>query len=140
MFKWDDFMKLKNNFFYTIREDVRDEESTSGKLLVRSGMIKKNSNGIYMYTPLGLKVIQNIENIVRNEMNKSGALEVCMPMMIPEEIYVNSGRRSIFGDNMFTLKDRYSRPYALGPIHEELFVEMAKVQIKSYKDMPFNLY
>lgn len=105
-------MKLKNNFFYTIREDVRDEESTSGKLLVRSGMIKKNSNGIYMYTPLGLKVIQNIENIVRNEMNKSGALEVCMPMMIPEEIYVNSGRRSIFGDNMFTLKDRYSRPYA----------------------------
>lgn len=133
-------MKLKNNFFYTIREDVRDEESTSGKLLVRSGMIKKNSNSIYMYTPLGLKVIQNIENIVRNEMNKSGALEVCMPMMMPEEIYVNSGRRSIFGDNMFTLKDRYSRPYALGPTHEELFVEMAKVQIKSYKDMPFNLY
>lgn len=133
-------MKLKNNFFYTIREDVKDEESTSGKLLVRSGMIKKNSNGIYMYTPLGLRVMQNIENIVRNEMNKAGALEVCMPMMIPEEIYVNSGRRSIFGDNMFTLKDRYSRPYALGPTHEELFVEMAKSQIKSYKDMPFNLY
>ncbi len=133
-------MKLKNSFFYTIREDIKDEESISGKLLVKSGMIKKSSNGIYMYTPLGLKVMQQIESIVREEMDNAGALEVCMPSLIPEEIYINSGRRSIFGSNMFTLSDRYNRPYALGPTHEEMFVEMAKNQIKSYKDMPFNLY
>ncbi len=133
-------MKLKNNFFYTIREDIKDEESVSGKLLVRSGMIKKNSNGIYMYTQLGRKVVQNIEEIVRDEMDKAGAMEVSMPLLIPEEIYINSGRRTIFGDNMFTLNDRYNRPYSLGPTHEELFVEMAKSGIKSYKDMPFNLY
>ncbi|MCI8777606.1 MAG: proline--tRNA ligase [Bacilli bacterium] len=133
-------MKLKNNFFYTIREDIKDEESISGKLLVRSGMIKKNSNGIYMYTPLGRRVVKNIEAIVREEMDRCGAMEVSMPSLIPEEIYINSGRRMIFGDNMFTLKDRYDRPYSLGPTHEELFVEMAKSQIKSYKDMPFNLY
>lgn len=133
-------MKLKNNFFYTIREDIKDEESVSGKLLVKSGMIKKNSNGIYMYTPLGRRVVKNIEEIVRDEMDKSGAMEVSMPSLIPEEIYINSGRRMIFGDNMFTLHDRYNRPYSLGPTHEELFVEMAKSQIKSYKDMPFNLY
>lgn len=133
-------MKLKNNFFYTIREDIKDEESVSGKLLVKSGMIKKNSNGIYMYTPLGRRVVKNIESIVRDEMDASGAMEVSMPSLIPEEIYINSGRRMIFGANMFTLKDRYNRPYSLGPTHEELFVEMAKNQIKSYKDMPFNLY
>lgn len=133
-------MKLKNNFFYTIREDIKDEESISGKLLVKSGMIKKNSNGIYMYTPLGRRVVKNIESIVRCEMDRSGAMEVSMPSLIPEEIYINSGRRKIFGDNMFTLRDRYNRPYSLGPTHEELFVEMAKGQIKSYKDMPFNLY
>lgn len=133
-------MKLKNNFFYTIREDIKDEESVSGKLLVKSGMIKKNSNGIYMYTPLGRRVVKNIESIVRDEMDASGAMEVSMPSLIPEEIYINSGRRTIFGDNMFTLRDRYNRPYSLGPTHEELFVEMAKSQIKSYKDMPFNLY
>ena len=133
-------MKLKNNFFYTIREDIKDEESVSGKLLVKSGMIKKNSNGIYMYTPLGRRIVKNIEDIVRDEMDKAGALEVSMPSLIPEEIYISSGRRTIFGDNMFTLNDRYNRPYSLGPTHEELFVEMAKSQIKSYKDMPFNLY
>lgn len=133
-------MKLKNNFFYTIREDIKDEESVSGKLLVRSGMIKKNSNGIYMYTPLGRRIVKNIEAIVREEMDRCGAMEVSMPSLIPEEIYINSGRRMIFGDNMFTLKDRYDRPYSLGPTHEELFVEMSKSQIKSYKDMPFNLY
>ncbi len=133
-------MKLKNNFFYTIREDIKDEESISGKLLVKSGMIKKNSNGIYMYTPLGCRIVQNIQNIVREEMDKAGALEVSMPMLIPEDIYISSGRRAIFGDNMFTLLDRYKRSYSLGPTHEELFVEMAKSQIKSYKDMPFNLY
>ncbi len=133
-------MKLSENFFYTIRENVKDEESTSGNLLVRSGMIKKSSTGIYMYMPLGLRVFKNIEKIIREEMNKAGALELLMPSLLPEEVYAASGRRAIFGDSMFGLQDRYQRNYVLAPTHEELFVEAAKQMVKSYKDMPFNLY
>lgn len=133
-------MKLKSSFFYTLREDVRDEDSKSGKLLVKSGMIKKTGNGIYTYMPMGLQVLRKIENIVREEMNKAGAQELVMPSLIPEDVYVASGRREIFGHDMFSLKDRNDRNYVLGPTHEELFVIAAKEQIKSYKDMPFNLY
>ena len=133
-------MKLKNSFFYTLREEVKDEDSKSGNLLVRSGMIKKVSNGIYMYMPLGLKVVRNIEAVIRDEMNKAGALELLMPCLIPEDIYIASGRRDNFGSNMFSLKDRYDRAYVLGPTHEELFAKAAFEHIKSYKDMPFNLY
>lgn len=133
-------MKLKGSYFYTLREDARDEESISGNYLVRSGMIKKSSSGIYMYMPLGFKVLKNITEVVREEMNKSGALELLMPCLIPLDVYEKSGRKDAFGDNMFTLEDRYDRKYALGPTHEELFVDAASEMIKSYKDMPFNLY
>lgn len=133
-------MKLSEGFFYTIREDIKDEESTSGNLLVRSGMIRKVSNGIYMYMPLGLRVLNNIEKIIRDEMNKAGAMEMLMPSLFPAEVFESSGRLSVFGSSIFSLKDRYLRNYVLGPTHEELFVEAAKQKIKSYKDMPFNLY
>ena len=133
-------MKLSESFFYTLREDKNDEESVSGNLLVRSGMIKKNSNGIYMIMPLGYKVIENIKKIIKEEMDKTGANELLMPSLIPEDVYIESGRRNVFGDDMFSLKDRYNRRYTLGPTHEELFVDAAKSKIKSYKDMPFNIY
>lgn len=133
-------MKLKNNFFYTIREDSKEEESKSGNLLVKAGFIKKSSSGIYMLMPLGYKVFKNIENIIREEMNKTGANELLMPALIPEEVYIKSGRRENFGSDMFSLKDRLNRNYVLGPTHEELFVNAASSVIKSYKDMPFNIY
>ena len=133
-------MRLSENFFYTFREDVKDEETVSGNLLVKSGMVKKIGNGIYMYMPLGLKVLKNIENIIRDEMNKAGANELLMPNLLPEEVYISSGRRDNFGHDMFSLKDRYNRSLVLGPTHEEFFVEAARMKIKSYKDMPFNLY
>ena len=133
-------MKLSNSFFYTIREDIKDEESISGNLLVRSGMVKKTSSGVYMYMPLGLRVFKKIEDVIRQEMNKAGALELLMPNLIQEDIYVQSGRRDNFGSSMFALKDRFERNYVLGPTHEELFVEAAKNMVKSYKDLPFNLY
>ncbi|MDD3241599.1 MAG: proline--tRNA ligase [Bacilli bacterium] len=133
-------MKLKNNFFFTLREDVKDEDSRSGNLLVKAGMIKKAGAGIYTYLPLGMKTMKNIEDIVRDEMNKADALELVMPSLLPEEVYVASGRREIFGNDMFGLKDRYNREYVLGPTHEEMFVNIAKDGIKSYKDMPVNLY
>ena len=133
-------MRLSENFFYTFREDVKDEETISGNLLVKSGMIKKIGNGIYMYMPLGLRVLNNIEKIIREEMNKAGANELLMPNLLPEEVYINSGRRDNFGNSMFGLKDRYNRCLVLGPTHEEFFVEAAKMKIRSYKDLPFNLY
>lgn len=133
-------MKLSNSFFYTLRDDVKDEDSISGNLLVRSGMIKKSSSGIYMFMPLGLRVLKNIENIVRDEMNKSGASELLMPSLIHREIYEKSGRAKAFGSSIFELKDRFEKPYVLGPTHEELFVIAAKQKIKSYKDMPFTIY
>ena len=133
-------MKLKNTYFYTLREDSKEEDSISGNLLTRSGMIKKSSSGVYMFMPLGYKVLMNIENIIREEMNRAGALDLLMPSLIQEEIYEKTGRKEIIGNSMFLLKDRYNRGYALGPTHEELFTVAASMKIKSYKDMPFNIY
>ena len=133
-------MKLKNNYFYTMREDIKDEEAISGKLLVRSGMIKKSSAGVYMYLPIGYKVLKNIESIIREELNKEGLLELSMPTLIPREIYAQTGRTDSFGSSVFSLKDRFNRDYILGPTHEELFTIASLSCIKSYKDMPYSLY
>ena len=133
-------MKLKKSFFYTLREDVKDEESVSGNLLTRAGFIKKSSSGVYMILPLGLRVLRNIEQIVREEMDATGAQELMMPCMIPEDVFINSGRRANFGDDMMSFKDRMGRDYVLGPTHEELFLAAAAMKVKSYKDMPFNMY
>ena len=133
-------MKLKSNFFYTIREDIKDEDSVSGNLLVRSGMIKKSSAGVYMYLPLGYRVLKNIEEIIRKEMNNTGSLELSMPTLIPKEIYEVTGRVESFGNSSFSLKDRFNRDYILGPTHEELFTIASIPNIRSYKDMPYSLY
>jgi len=133
-------MKLKNSYFYTLRENAKDEDSVSGNLLVRSGMIKKVSSGVYMYLPLGLKVIENIKKIIKEEMDNSGAQEVLMPSMIPIDVYESSGRVEAFGNSMFHFNDRYNKPYVLGPTHEELFTIAAKSMVKSYKDLPFTIY
>ena len=133
-------MKLKESFFYTLREDAKDEESKSANLLVKAGFIKKSSSGVYMILPLGFKVLKNIEQIVREEMDRAGSQELMMPCMIPEEVFIKSGRRDNFGDDMMSFKDRMGRDYVLGPTHEELFLAAAAMKVRSYKDMPFNLY
>ncbi len=133
-------MKLKNSFFYTLRENAKGEDSTSGNLLVRGGFIKKTSAGVYMMLPLGLKVEDKITNIIREEMNKTNAQEVRMPALIAEEYYVQSNRRDAFGSSMFALKDRFNKPFVLGPTHEELFTLAGTMKVRSYKDLPFNLY
>lgn len=133
-------MKLSNSYFVTYKENVKNEDSISANLLVRTGMIKKAGSGIYTFLPLGLKVLRKIENIVREEMNNIDSQELIMPSLLPEEIYVESGRRDVFGNSMFGLKDRFDRNYVLGPTHEEMFVEAARDYIKSYKDMPLSLY
>ena len=133
-------MKLKNSFFYTIRENIVNEESVSGNLLTKAGMIKKMSSGIYTFLPFGLKVINNIEKIIREEMEEVNCQELLMPSLINEEIYDEAGRLSAFGDSMFRLTDRYQKKYVLGPTHEELFTNIAKYQVKSFKDFPFSIY
>lgn len=133
-------MKLKNSYFYTLREEVKDEESISGNLLTRSGMIKKVGSGIYMYMPLGLKVLDKIKKVVNEEMNNANCQELLMPSLIPSEYYEKCGRVEAFGDSMFNLKDRYNKPYSLGPTHEELFTIAASNMVKSYKDLPFTIY
>ncbi|MHB8097887.1 MAG: proline--tRNA ligase [Erysipelotrichaceae bacterium] len=133
-------MKLKTSYFFTLRENVKDEDSVSGNLLVRSGMFKKNSSGIYMYLPLGYRVLKKIEQVIREEMDATGAQEVLMPALIPEEVYEQSGRRALIGSSMFSLKDRFDKPFVLGPTHEELFLMAAQNKVKSYKDLPFNIY
>lgn len=133
-------MKLRNSYFFTKREDSKDEESVSANLLVRSGMIKKAGSGIYYFLPLGYKVTKKIEKIVREEMNGIDCQELVMPQLLPEDVYIASGRRENFGSSMFALKDRFDRSYVLGPTHEEMFVEAAKEVIKSHKDMPISLF
>ena len=133
-------MKLKDSYFYTLREDARDEDSISGNLLVKAGFIKKTSAGVYMMLPLGLKVQTKIEDIIRKHMNETGAQEVKMPALIAAEYYENSGRLSGFGPSIYKLKDRSDKDMVLGPTHEEIFAYAAKSMIKSYKNMPFNLY
>ena len=133
-------MKLSESFFYTLREDQKDEESISGNLLVKSGMFKKVGNGIYMKLPLGQRVVENVKAIIRKNMNEAGAEEVTMPLLLPVDVFQKSGRYDAFGPSIFQLTDRYKRPYVLGPTHEEFFVLAAMMKSHSYKDFPYTLY
>ncbi len=133
-------MRLKSSYFYTMKENVSDEETVSGNLLTRSGMIKKSSAGIYILLPLGLRVIRKIEAIIKEEMENINCTELLMPSLLPEDVFIKSGRRDNFGKNMFALKDRNEKSYVLGPSHEEMFTIAANMKIKSYKDLPINLY
>ncbi len=133
-------MKLKSSFFYTLRENANDEDSISSNLLVRAGMVKKSGTGTYMFMPMGYRILKNIERVVKEEMDNAGAMELLMPSLIHEDVYAKSGRSETFGSSIFRLKDRFDKPYILGPTHEEMFAIAAKMKVKSYKDLPFNLY
>ena len=133
-------MRLSEDFFYTIKENISDEDSTSGKLLVKAGMITKIGNGIYAKMPIGEKAIKNIENIIRKHMNLAGANELKMPTLLPMDVFEKSNRKNVFGESMFKLNDRYDREYAMGPTHEEIFTLTAMNKVKSYRDLPFTIY
>ena len=133
-------MRLKNGFLNTLREDTSNDASRSGQLLTKAGMIKKAGAGAYIYLPMGYKMLSKVENIIREEMNKAGAIELLMPSLLPIDVYEKCGRVEAFGDDMFKLKDRSDRDFCLGPTHEEMFAIVAKDRVKSYKDLPFNLY
>ena len=132
-------MKMSKLFFYTMRE-VKDDDSISNQLLTKAGMLKRDSAGVYAFMPLGYKVLKNIEKIIREEMNFVGANELVMPALLLEETYEKTGRIEAFGSSILKLKDRTGKKYVLGPTHEEVFTTVVKDCIKSYKQLPVNLY
>lgn len=133
-------MKMDKFYMPTLKEDPQDAEIASHRLLLRAGMIRKSASGIYSYLPLGYKVIRNIEKIVREGMDKFGAQEVLMSALQPQEIWEESGRWSKFGEEMFRLKDRNNRDFCLGPTAEEYFTTLVRDELKSYKQLPLNIY
>ena len=133
-------MKMDKMYMPTLKENPQDAEIASHKLLLRAGMIRKSASGIYSYLPLGFRVIKKIEQIVRNSMDKFGAQEVLMSALQPQEIWEESGRWDKFGEEMFRLKDRNGRDYCLGPTAEEYFTTLIRDEIKSYKQLPLNIY
>ena len=133
-------MRLSKMLIGTLREVPSEAEITSHQLMLRAGLMRKMASGIYNFMPLGLRVIKKIENIVREEMDNAGAQEVLASAVLPAELWKESGRWDIFGPEMFKLKDRNEREFCLGPTHEEVFTDIARNEIKSYKQLPLNLY
>jgi len=127
-------------FLRTLREDPADAEVPSHKLLVRAGYVRRVAPGIYSWLPLGLKVLNNVATVVREEMDDMGAQEVQFPALLPREPYETTGRWTEYGDGLFRLKDRKGNDYLLGPTHEELFTLLVKSEYSSYKDLPVSLY
>lgn len=133
-------MRLSKMYMPTLREVPSDAEIPSHQLLLRAGMVRVNVSGIYTYLPLGLRVIKKIEEITRQEMDRAGSQETLLSAVQPKEIWETSGRWDTFGPEMFKLKDRHDRDFCLGPTHEEYFTTLVKDEVKSYKQLPFNLY
>lgn len=133
-------MKMSKMFVQTLREFPADAEVISHKLLVRGGYIRKLSSGIYNFLPLMWRVLTKIENIVREEMDSAGAQELLMPFVQPQELWEESGRWELYGKELMRLKDRHDRGMCLGPTHEEVITAIARDGLKSYKQLPVNLY
>ena len=133
-------MKMSKLFVQTLREFPADAEVISHKMLARAGYIRKLASGVYNYLPLMWRVLRKVENIVRDEMDKAGAQELLMPFVQPQELWEESGRWEVYGKELMRLKDRHDRGMCLGPTHEEVITAIARDGIKSYKQMPVNLY
>lgn len=133
-------MRMSNLLVPTLREVPSEAEIASHKLMLRAGYIRRMAAGIYSYLPLGLRSLQKVERIIREEMDASGAQELLMPALLPAEAYQASGRWDVFGASMFKLKDRGDRDFCLGPTHEELFTQTVINEVRSYKEYPKMLY
>ena len=133
-------MRASQFFIATQKEAPSDAELISHKLMVRAGLIKKLGSGLYSWMPLGLRVLRKVENIVRDEMNKAGALELLMPAVQPKELWEETGRWVVFGPQMLKIQDRHERDFCFGPTHEEVITDIARKEISSYKQLPLNFY
>ena len=133
-------MKASQTFLATLKEAPADAEVVSHQLMVRAGLIRKLSAGIYNYLPLGLKVIRKVENIIRDEMNRAGAIELLMPIVQPAELWQETGRWVKMGPELLRIKDRHERDFLIQPTSEEVITDLARTEIKSYKQLPVNFY
>ncbi len=133
-------MKFSNYLIATLKEAPSDAETTSHQLMVRAGMIRKIAAGVYNFLPTGLRVFRKVENIIREEMNKAGAIEVMMPFVTPADLWDKSGRWDIYGKELLRFKDRADRDFCLGPTHEEVVTDMVDREVKSYKNLPITIY
>ena len=133
-------MKMSKMLISTLKEVPSDAEITSHQLMMRAGMIKKMASGVYNQLPMGLRVFNKIQNIIREEMNAKGAQEILCSGLIPSELWKESGRWDVMGPEMFRLNDRNERSYCMGPTHEEVFTDIIRQEVTSYKQLPLNLY
>ncbi|AOP33507.1 proline--tRNA ligase [Leptospira tipperaryensis] len=133
-------MKASKYILPTEKENPADAVVASHRLMIRAGLVRKSSAGLYFYLPLGVRILQKIKQIVREEMNSTGALEFDLPILTPSELWEQSGRWNAMGKEMFRIQDRHDLKYALGPTHEESFSYLVKPLLKSYKDLPINVY
>ncbi|HOY23594.1 MAG TPA: proline--tRNA ligase, partial [Cellvibrio sp.] len=133
-------MRSSRFLIATLKETPADAEVISHQLMLRAGMIRKLASGLYTWLPLGLRVLRKVENIVRTEMNKSGAQEVLMPVVQPAELWEESGRWQQYGPELLRINDRHNRGFCLGPTHEEVITDLIRGEINSYKQLPANFY
>ena len=133
-------MRASQFFFNTQKEVPNEAELQSHILMVRAGLIKRLGSGLYTWMPLGLRVLRKVEAIVRDEMNKAGALELLMPAVQPKELWEETDRWAVFGPQMLKIKDRHEREFCFGPTHEEVITDIARKEIRSYKQLPLNFY
>ncbi len=133
-------MRASSFHLVTLKETPVDAEVVSHQLMLRTGMIRRLASGIYSWMPLGIRVLRKVENIVREEMNKAGALEVLMPAIQPAELWQESGRWDQFGPELLRLKDRHQKDYCVGPTHEEVITDIFRRDVRSYKQLPINFY
>ncbi|GAB3539670.1 proline--tRNA ligase [Noviherbaspirillum agri] len=133
-------MRASRFFISTLKEAPSDAEIISHKLMMRAGMIKRLGSGIYTYMPMGLRVIRKVENIIREEMNRAGAIELLMPVVQPAELWQETGRWEKMGPELMRVKDRHGRDYAIQPTSEEVITDVVRTDIKSYRQLPINFY
>ncbi|MBT9569498.1 MAG: proline--tRNA ligase [Thiobacillus sp.] len=133
-------MRASQFFISTTKEAPSEAELVSHKLMLRAGLIKRLGSGLYTWMPLGLRVLRRVEAVVREEMNRAGAIELLMPAVQPAELWQETGRWALFGPQMLKIKDRHKRDFCFGPTHEEVITDIARREIKSYRQLPLNFY
>ena len=133
-------MRYTRAFLPTLKEDPADAELVSHKLMVRGGMLRKLAAGIYALLPLGWRVTSKVARIVREEMDRAGCQELLLPILMPAELWKESGRWDKYGPELFRQRDRHQRDFAVGPTHEEAITDLVRNHVRSYRDLPLNLY
>ncbi|HWC44587.1 MAG TPA: aminoacyl--tRNA ligase-related protein, partial [Casimicrobiaceae bacterium] len=133
-------MRVSKFYLATLKEAPAEADVASQKLMLRSGMIKKVSSGIYTWMPLGLRTLRKVEAVVREEMNRAGALESYLPHVLPAELWQETGRWDKFGPQLLKIRDRQGRDFLFGPTHEEVVTDIIRKDVRSYRQLPVNLY